>query len=218
MSADPFLSVSLIFPSSSTGLLLFVLLDIITFFYIGKSVTSINNITVTKILKSITWIAGVSFPSLDKIQQYMLGISNQAYQLEVAKDGIYQQVLSTENIGSKYKTMTKLLKSDQKAVRMTNKTIIDLIRYIKSIVTTLKKNSDIWLKTLSNIEQYQGRAFHNRFYNINKVLGSNKFFYYLGMIIRQYKRSQILISPQAHNNITAHRLLTTHHRLMSNHY
>ncbi len=53
VSAYSSASADSIIPSLSVGLLLSVILDMTKAFYIGKSVTSANNITVTKILKGI---------------------------------------------------------------------------------------------------------------------------------------------------------------------
>lgn len=78
-----------IIPSLFIGLLLPVVLDITKLFYIGEPVTIADNRIIANILKDIIWIAGVSFSSLDKAWQYILGISDHAYQLEVAKDIIH---------------------------------------------------------------------------------------------------------------------------------
>lgn len=53
MSADPSMSVGLIVSLLSAGLLLLVVLNMTKLFYIGKPVTSANNITITKTLKDI---------------------------------------------------------------------------------------------------------------------------------------------------------------------
>lgn len=89
-----FTSANPIIPSPSTSLLLPVVLNMTKFFYIREPVTIANNNTIANILKDTIWIAGVPFPSLDKAWQYMLGISNHAHRLEVAKNITHQQVLS----------------------------------------------------------------------------------------------------------------------------
>ena len=183
-SANSFTSIGLITLSLSTGPLLPIVLDITRPFYIKKLVTSTNNTTITKILKDTIWIIGIRFSSLNKVWQYILGILDQFYQLEVAKDIVHQQVLSADNFDSKYKTIMRLLNKDWKAVGMTQKTMTDLIRRIQLIVTTLEKYSDNQLRTLSDIKKYWKWSFYDRFYNINKVLGFDKFFCHLGTIVR----------------------------------
>ena len=119
----------------------------------------------------------------------MLGISNPAHQLEVVKDIAHQQVLLAEIIGSEHETMTKFQKKDWKAVGIAKETMTDLIGYIQLVVTALKKNSGNRSRKVLDIGKYWGRALYNRFYNINKALGSNKFFRCLETIVRQYNRS-----------------------------
>lgn len=188
-SANPSTSIGLIALSLSTGPLLPIVLDITRPFYIKKLVTSTNNTTITKILKGTIWIIRIRFSSLNKVWQYILGILDQFYQLEVAKYIVHQQVLSADNFGSKYKTMMRLLNKDWKAVGMAQKTMTDLIRRIQLIVTTLEKYSDNQLRILSDIKKYWKWPFYDRFYNINKALDFDKFFCHLGTIVRQYKHS-----------------------------
>ena len=127
-------------------------------------------------------------------------------------------MLLAEIIGFEHKTMGKLLKRDWKAVGMAKETMTDLIGRIQPVVTTLKKNSGNRSRTLSDIGKYWGQAFYNRFYNINKVLESDKFFRRLGTIVRQYKCSRIFIAFQAFSNTTTHGLLTVCHGVLSDHY
>ena len=92
----------------SASPLLLVVLDLTKPFYIGKSATSANLTTVTKILKGTIWIAKILFLFLNKAWQYMLGILDFTQYLKVAEDVTYWQVLAAENIGYKYETMIKL--------------------------------------------------------------------------------------------------------------
>ncbi len=89
VSANTFAFAGPIFPSPFAGLLLLVILNMTKPFNIGKSVTSVNNITIAKILKDIIWIARVLFLSLYKTWQYMLGIPDHDHQLEVTEDITY---------------------------------------------------------------------------------------------------------------------------------
>ncbi len=50
------------------------------------------------------------------------------------------------------------------------------------------------------------------------MLGSDKFFRRLGIIIRRYKHSRMLVAIQALNNITSHKLLITYCEMLSDHY
>ena len=103
-------------------------------------------------------------------------------------------MLSAEIIGSEHQSIARLLKRDWKAIEMGKEMITDLIGRIQPVVTALKKNLDNRLRTLLDIEKYWGQTFYNRFYNIDKTLGSDKFFCRLGTIVRQYKRSQMLVA------------------------
>ena len=116
----------IVFPLSA-GLLLPVVLDMTKPFYIRKPVTNADNTTATKTLRGTIWITGVPFVSLNKAWQYMLGIPDLAYQLEIVKDVAHQQMLLVEIIGFKYKAMARLLKRDWKAVGMAKETMTDLI-------------------------------------------------------------------------------------------
>ena len=103
-------------------------------------------------------------------------------------------MLSAEIIGSEHETMARLLKRDWKAVGMAKETMTDLIGRIQPVVTALKKNSGNRSRTLSDIRKYWGQALYDRFYNIDKALGSDKFFRRLGMIVKRYKRSRMLVA------------------------
>ena len=94
----------------------------------------------------------------------------------------------------------------------------DLIGRIEPIVTALKKNSGHRSRTLSDIRKYWEQVFYNRFYNIDKALGSDKFFCHLGSIVRQYKRLRMLVVFRALNNKTTHKLLTACHGVSSDYY
>ena len=109
----------------------------------------------------------------------MLSIPDLAHQLEVAGDVAHQQVLSAEIIGSKHKTMARLLRKDWKAVGMAKETMTDLIGHIQPVVTALKKNSGNRSRMLSHIRKYWERVLYDRFYNIDKALGFDKFFHCL---------------------------------------
>ena len=123
-----------------------------------------------------------------------MGIPDPAYQTEVAKDVVYQQVLAAENLGAEHKTMAKLLKRDRKTVGMAKETMMNLVAHIQSIVSALRKSPGNRSKTLEDIEKYWGQALYNWFSNIDKALGSDKFFCYLGTVVKQYKNSQMLVA------------------------
>ncbi len=129
-SADLFVFIGSIIPSLSAGALLPIVPNITKPFLIKKLVNSADNTIVTKILKGIVEIAGVLFSFVDKAWQDMLGILDHNYQLKVAEDIMHQQVLSAKKVGSKYKTMTRLLKRDWKEVKIAKEMMNKLIRCI----------------------------------------------------------------------------------------
>ena len=108
-------------PSAGSGLmarsplassLLPIILHMTKPFHIKKLVTRADNTSTIKILKSTIWIAGVPSSTLNKTWQYMLGISDPAYQKEIAEDFTYQQMLAAERLGYKHETMAKFLKKN----------------------------------------------------------------------------------------------------------
>lgn len=50
-------------------------------------------------------------------------------------------------------------------------------------------------------------AFYKRFYLLNKVIGSDKFFCQVGTIIRKYWGTRKIIAIQTINNFIVHKLL-----------
>ncbi len=81
-------------------------------FFIGKPVTTLDNTTVRIYIKATIWIGGVPFPSLDKVWEYMVGISDDDQRREIAEDIAHQQVLSAEMMGYEHKDMARLLQRD----------------------------------------------------------------------------------------------------------
>ncbi len=114
----------------------------------------------------------------------MLGIPNDDQRREIAKDIAHQQVLSAERMGYKHKDMARLLQRDWQSVGMAKETMTDLIRRLQPVVTALKKNPGNRLSMLTVIKQYWGQALYDRFKNIDKALGSDKFFRCLRTVVR----------------------------------
>ncbi len=111
-------------------------------------------------------------------------------------------------MGYEHKNMARLLQRDWQSVGMAKKTMTDLVCHLQPVVTAWKKNSGNRSSTFVAIKQYWGQALYNRFENIDKALGFDKFFRRLGTVVRQYKRRRMLVAIRALNKITAHRLLT----------
>lgn len=70
----------------------------------------------------------------------------------------------------------------------------DLIKRIQPIMMAFKNNLGNQSKILLDIEKYWEQDIHNCFYNIDKTLGFDKFFDYLGIIVKPYKRIQIFVA------------------------
>ncbi len=121
-------------------------------------------------------------------------------------------------ISCEHKDMVRLLKRDWKSVGMAKDTMTDLVGHLQPVVTALKKSTGNQASTLLAISQYWGQALYNRFANIDKALGSDKFFRCLGIVVRQYKSREMLVVLQGLNNITAHRLLTARRGVPSDNY
>ncbi len=187
-------------------------------FFIVKPVITLDNRTAQMYIKATIWIGGVLFSSLDEAWDYMLRIPNDDQRREIAKDIAHQQVLSAERMGYKQKDMARLLQWDWQSVGMAKETMTDLVCRLQPVVTALKKNYGNRSSTLAAIKHYWGQALYDRFENIDKALGSDKFFRRLGTVVRQYKSRQMLVAIWALNNITAHRLLTTRRGVPSDSY
>ena len=99
-------------------------------FYLWKLVTSADNTTIMKILKSTIWITEVPFSTFDKAWQYIMGIPDPAHQKKVTEDVAHQQLLAAEKLGAKYETIIRFLKRDWKTVGMDKETIMDLVVHI----------------------------------------------------------------------------------------
>ncbi len=94
-------------PSPHAGLP--VVQDMTKPFFIGKPVTTLDNITTRMYIKATIWIGGVPFPSLNEAWEYMLGIPDDDQRREIVEDIAHQQVLSAERMGYKHKDMARLL-------------------------------------------------------------------------------------------------------------
>lgn len=97
-----------------------------------------------------------------------------------------------ERISSKYKDMARLLKRNEKLVSMAKNIMTDLVSHLQPVMTVLKKTLVKQASTLMTMNQYSGQPLYNWFENINKAFDSDKFFYYLGTVIWQYKSKQML--------------------------
>lgn len=80
--------------------------------------------------------------------------------------------------------MARLLKRDYKSVGIVKNTMTDLVGRLQPVVTILKKSTGNWPNTLLVIKQYWGQGLYDWFANIDKVLGSNKFFCHLGTVVQ----------------------------------
>ncbi len=81
-------------------------------FFIGKPVRAFDNITARIYIKATIWIGSVPFSRLDEAWEYILGISDDNQQREIAKNIAHQQVLSAERMGYKHKDMARLLQQN----------------------------------------------------------------------------------------------------------
>ncbi len=114
--------------------------------------------------------------------------------------------------------MARLLQRDWQSVGMAKETMTDLVCHLQPVVTTLKKNPGNQSSIFAAIKQYWGQALYDQFENIDKALGSNKFYRRLGTVVWQYKSRQMLVVIRALNNVTTHRLLTARHGVPSDSY
>ena len=94
----------------------------------------------------------------------------------------------------------------------------DLVNHLQMVVLALKKNSGNWSSMLVAINRYWEQALYNWFKNFDKLLGSNKFFCNLRIVVRQYKSKQMLATNLTFNNIIAHKLLTICHGILLDSY
>ena len=72
----------------------------------------------------------------------------------------------------------------------------NLISQLKTFVIAINRSfgNRNQENTLLTISKYWEQAFYNCFYNIDKSLGSDKYFCHLGTIVKQDKSVQMLIA------------------------
>lgn len=148
----------------------------------------------------------------------MLRIPEDKHRTKVVKDFGHQFVLLAEKIGNGYQTFVNLVKSTQKSTCMARNTITGIIASLQPNITTNKRKSKNRASIFKKLEKDYGRAYYEQFYQIDKVIGSDKFFQQFGAVLRQYQSPCKIIVIWAVNNFTIYKILTTHVRISSNNY
>lgn len=105
-----------------------------------------------------------------------MGILDQTQQAEVAKNITHQHALLAEKMGYGYQNMSVLLKRDWKSAGMAKETMPSLLSRLQPYIAASKKDIGNRANTLIEIEKYERQAVYKRFCQINKILGSDKFF------------------------------------------
>lgn len=93
-----------------------------------------------------------------------------------------------------------------------------LVARLQPYVAASKKDTGYRAKTLIAIEKHWGRALYERFYQIDEVLGSDKFFRRVETVVRRYRGARMVIAIRAINNLIAHRLLNARVGIPSDSY
>lgn len=102
---------------------------------------------------------------------------------------------------------------------MAKDTMTDIITKLYSYITANKKKGVFRNKTLVVIDKYWlGMRFYKRFYQIDEAARSDRFFRRVGTIMRKYKDSRRIITVQAINYFTVHKILNARMAVASNGY
>lgn len=113
----------------------------------------------------------------------MLDIFDNKYQTKVVKDLGYQFVFLKKKKRDVYQTLSNLVKKTQKAISITSNTISNLLAKLKTYIVTNKIKGKYYMNILKVIDKYWDKIYYKRFYQINKVIKLNKFFYYTSIIM-----------------------------------
>ena len=94
---------------------------------------------------------------------------------------------------------------------MAKDTITGIIIRLRLHIIVNKEKTVFFSKTLAVIDKYWlGMRFYKRFYQIDEAIGSNRFFRYVGIIMKRYKSPGQIIAVWAINYFTAHKIFNAH--------
>lgn len=94
----------------------------------------------------------------------------------------------------------------------------DLFARLRPYVIANKRKGEHRTNIFKAINKYWKRVYYKRFYQMDKVIGSDKFFCCTGTIVRQYRGPHRIITIRAINNFTFHRILNSRVEVSSNSY
>ena len=104
------------------------------------------------------------------------------------------------------------MKQNSKSIGMTRETMTNLISQLQLFVMVMNRSFDNrkWESSLLAISKYLGQACYDCFNNIDKLLGSDKYYCRLRTIVKRYKGVQMLVALRTLNNIIAHKIIHAH--------
>ena len=106
-----------------------------------------------------------------------------------------------------YKQFFDLVKHIWKETNMAKDTITGIITRLCPHITTNKKKDNFCSKTLAAIEKYwPDIGFYERFHQINKAAGLDRFFRYINTVTRRYKGLCQIYAVWAINCFMAHKI------------
>lgn len=139
---------------------------------------------------------------------YMLGISDNKREAEVAEDLGHQFVFLAKKMGDGYQTFANLVKSTWKSTSIARDTMAGIVASLRPHIIANKRKSENRASTLEALEKHWGRVYYEQFYQMDEVISPNKFFQRLGIVVWQYQGPCKIIAIWAINNFTAYKILT----------
>lgn len=142
-------------------------------FYYRIAATA-EDLTTSKLyMKGTIWIGEIPFSNTTEAWNYMLEIPNNKRQAKLAKDHEHQFVFLLGKMGNNYQTFANQIKSTWKSTGMARDTMASIVASLQPHIIAKSKNC---MSTLEALEKHWGRAYYKQFYQIDKVIGSDKLF------------------------------------------
>lgn len=88
--------------------------------------------------------------------------------------------------------------------------LFDLFVRLQTHVAANKRKGKYHMSIFKAMDKYQRRVYYKRFYQIDKVIGSDKFFRYAGIVMWQYRDSYQIIAIQIIKNFTAYKIFNAY--------
>lgn len=137
----------------------------------------------------------------------MLSIPEQENRAEIVADIAHTHLLMASKPRAAATSMSLLLRNYYKAAGMDKETKSVLFAQLQPSVVALKKDTGHRSTKFKAIQKYWGVALYERFYQLDEVMRSDKFYRRVGTIEWKYPGFWKIMAIWAINNFSAQRLL-----------